>query len=53
MIAHYVFNLDYLPSLLPLLLATPAGALGVALVGWLGTRRVLRQPPLTSIRALA
>ncbi len=52
-IAHQVFNLDYLPSLLPLLVAAPACALGVALVGWLGTRRVLRQPPLTSIRALA
>jgi putative ABC transport system permease protein len=52
-IAHQVFNLDYLPSLLPLLVAAPAGAVGVALVGWLGTRRVLRQPPLASIRALA
>ncbi|MBK9085184.1 MAG: FtsX-like permease family protein [Sterolibacteriaceae bacterium] len=52
-IAHQVFSLDYLPSLLPVLVAAPIGAVCVMVVGWFGTRRVLRQPPLESIRALA
>ena len=52
-IAHQVFNLDYLPSLLPVLVAAPIGAACVMVVGWLGTRQVLRQPPLASIRAMA
>lgn len=30
-----------------------AGALGVALAGWLGTRSTLRQPPITVLRRLA
>ena len=52
-IAHQVFSLDYLPSLLPVFVAAPIGAVCVMVVGWFGTRRVLRQPPLESIRALA
>lgn len=52
-IAHFAFSLDYLPSLLPVAVAAPLGVICVTVVGWFGTRRVLQQPPLASIRALA
>ena len=52
-LARFVFSLDYLPSVLPVLFAVPLGIAGVTLAGWLGTRGLLRQPALTSIRALA
>lgn len=52
-LAHFVFKMAYLPALWPLLFATVAGALGVVLGGWLGTRGLLARPPLASLRALA
>ncbi len=52
-LAHYVFNMAYLPSLLPVLVAALLGAGGVVAGGWLGTRRLLTRPPLASLRALA
>lgn len=49
-LARFVFHLDYRPApeLLPLGLL--AGAIGVALAGWLGTAAILRQPPLLALR---
>jgi len=49
-LARFVFHLDYhpAPELLPLGLL--AGAIGVALAGWLGTAAILRQPPLMALR---
>lgn len=52
-LAHYVFKMSYLPGFAPLLLAALLGAAGVVLGGWLGTRGLLRRPPLASLRALA
>ena len=42
---HYVFEL------LPWLEGVVGGALLVALGGWLATRSVVNQPPLTTLRA--
>ncbi len=52
-LAHYVFRMAYVPAATPLLLAVVLGAGGVVLGGWLGTRKLLSRPPLTSLRALA
>lgn len=52
-LAHYVFRMAYVPAASPLLLAVVLGAGGVVLGGWLGTRKLLSRPPLTSLRALA
>ncbi|MGL1833450.1 ABC transporter permease [Rhodocyclaceae bacterium SMB388] len=52
-LAHYVFKMAYIPSLLPMTLATAVGVAGVVAGGWLGTRHLLARPPLTSLRALA
>ncbi len=52
-LAHYVFKMAYIPSLIPMLLATAIGVIGVVAGGWLGTRHLLARPPLTSLRALA
>ncbi len=52
-LAHYVFKMAYLPSLLPMAVAVLVGAAGVVAGGWLGTRSLLRRPPLASLRALA
>ncbi|QDF96817.1 ABC transporter permease [Azoarcus sp. DD4] len=52
-LAHYVFKMNYLPGFAPLLLAALLGGAGVVLGGWLGTRGLLRRPPLASLRALA
>lgn len=52
-LARQVFNIDYTPGLLPLLLATLLGTSLVVCGGWLGTRRLLSRPPLISLRALA
>lgn len=52
-LAHYAFKMQYVPGLLPVLVAVVVGALGVMAGGWLGTRRLLSRPPLASLRALA
>lgn len=52
-LAHYVFKMAYVPSLLPMVLATLIGVVGVVAGGWLGTRQLLARPPLASLRALA
>ena len=49
-LARFVFHLDYRPAPLLLPLGLLLGALGVALAGWLGTRAILRQPPLPALR---
>lgn len=51
-LGHFVFKLPYAPNLLPLGVGAVAGVLVVTLAGWLGTRRLLSQPPLVSLRAL-
>ncbi|MCK7497939.1 MAG: FtsX-like permease family protein [Comamonadaceae bacterium] len=52
-LAHYVFNLDYTPSLLTPLAGFLGGMAGVMLAGYLGTFRALRVPALQSLRALS
>ncbi len=51
-LAHFVFKLPYVPSVLPLLAGAVAGCAVVTLAGWLGTRHLLYRPPLASLRAL-
>jgi putative ABC transport system permease protein len=53
LLAEYVFNIGYVPGVLPLLLATVLGAAGVVVGGWFGTRGLLDRPPLASLRASA
>lgn len=52
-LAHFVFKTTYLPGFAPLLLAALLGGAGVVAGGWMGTRGLLRRPPLASLRALA
>lgn len=52
-LAHFVFKLPYAPSALPLLVGAVAGCTVVVLAGWFGTRHLLSQPPLASLRALS
>ena len=51
-LAHFVFKLPYVSSVLPLLAGAVAGCAVVTLAGWLGTRHLLYRPPLASLRAL-
>ncbi|WP_347250496.1 FtsX-like permease family protein [Zoogloea sp.] len=51
-LGHFVFKLPYVPSLLPMGVGALAGVLVVTLAGWVGTRHLLAQPPLVSLRAL-
>ena len=51
-LGHFVFKLPYVPSVLPLGVGALAGVLVVTLAGWVGTRHLLAQPPLVSLRAL-
>ncbi|MEI2422338.1 hypothetical protein V6O07_18805, partial [Arthrospira platensis SPKY2] len=53
LLAEHVFKMAYVPSLLPMTVATVLGAIGVVIGGWLGTRHLLSRPPLSSLRALA
>ncbi|ANQ84773.1 putative inner membrane transport permease [Azoarcus olearius] len=53
LLAHFVFKMAYVPGAAPVLLAAALGATGVVAGGWLGTRGLLRRPPLASLRALA
>ncbi|MBS0370251.1 MAG: FtsX-like permease family protein [Proteobacteria bacterium] len=52
-LGHFVFKLPYAPSLLPLLAGGIAGCAVVTVAGWIGTRHLLSQPPLASLRALS
>ena len=51
-LAREVFRLSYTFNPLLWLIGPAAGALGVGLFGFLGTRRVLNVPPLNTLRAL-
>ncbi len=51
-LGHFVFKLPYVPSVLPLGVGALAGVLVVTVAGWVGTRHLLAQPPLVSLRAL-
>lgn len=52
-LAHSVFRMDYVPDPLLVVLAALLGALGLVVGGWLGTRGLLKRPPLGSLRALS
>jgi putative ABC transport system permease protein len=51
-IAHRFLHLAYAPDPAVWLIGIAGGALGVAVAGELGTRRVLKAAPLTVLRAL-
>ena len=51
-LAGQVFNISYVPALLPVLGAVLAGMLAVLGGGWLGVRGLLARPPLASLRGL-
>jgi putative ABC transport system permease protein len=50
-IAHRFLQLDYTPDPAVWLFGVVGSALGVAVAGWIGTRRVLAVPPLAVLRA--
>ena len=50
-LARYVFEFSFQPSVLLWLLGISAGALCALGGGWLGLRNILNQPPLLSLRA--
>ncbi|MCL2655913.1 MAG: ABC transporter permease [Betaproteobacteria bacterium] len=52
-VAEKVFQFSFQPTLWAFGAGALAGLAGIVLTGWLGTRRVMRQPPLQSLRALA
>ncbi len=52
-IATHVLNLDYAFSPLVWLIGTAAGALGISLAGYAGTRSVLNVAPMKALRAIA
>lgn len=49
-VAEFVFTFRYRPDVWLWLVGAAAGAGGVGLAGWLGTREVLAQPPLRTLR---
>ncbi|MCP5151047.1 MAG: ABC transporter permease [Ectothiorhodospiraceae bacterium] len=51
-VAEQVFAMTYRPGGALWVSGLAAGGLGVALAGWLGTRAVLEQPPLVTLRGL-
>lgn len=51
-LAEQVFRMPYVPALAPVVAGAALGAAGVMAGGWLGTRALLRRPPLASLRAL-
>lgn len=51
-LARQVFQLSYTVNPMLWLIGPLAGALGIGLFGFLGTRRVLNVPPLTTLREL-
>lgn len=52
-LATQVFQFAYAPSLGAFAAAAAVAVVAVVVAGWAGTRRVLRTPPLASLRALA
>jgi len=52
-LARFVFRMTWAPDPATLALAVAVGAAGVVAGGWLGTRVLLRRPPLASLRAMA
>jgi len=52
-IADRVFQFSFQPTLWAFGLGALAGFAGIVVTGWLGTRGVMRRPPLLSLRALA
>ncbi len=50
-LARRVFDLEYVPSPGLWAIGVTAGVVGVALAGYLGTRRVLSHPPVESLRS--
>lgn len=52
LVAERIFELDYVPGLSLWLAGSLIGALGVGLAGTLGTRFVINQPPLKTLRQL-
>ena len=50
-ISRYVFDLPYAPNPLIWAIGVVGGAAGIALAGWLATRRVLDTPPTVALRA--
>ncbi len=50
-ISRYVFELPYSPNPLLWGIGIAGGAVGIALAGWLATRRVLETPPVVALRA--
>lgn len=51
-LARFVFKLAYVPGPLPMVVGMLAGCAVVTAAGWFGTRHLLVQPPLASLRAL-
>ncbi|MDD5176943.1 MAG: FtsX-like permease family protein [Sterolibacterium sp.] len=49
-LARFVLHLDYRPDSLLLLYGLAAGAIGVALTGWIGTAGALKRPALEVLR---
>lgn len=49
-LAEQVFKFSYDFSLAPILYGSLSGALAIAFIGFLGTNRVLSQPPITTFR---
>ena len=49
-LAEKVFKFDYTVSLSPILIGMLAGAVTISLIGWFGTQRVLKQPPIDTFR---
>ena len=49
-LAEQVFKFEYVFSLLPVLTGTASGALLIALIGLLGTNKILSQPPVDTFR---
>ncbi|AGA33648.1 ABC transporter, permease protein, putative [Thioalkalivibrio nitratireducens DSM 14787] len=50
LLAWQVFGFDYAVNPMTFVLGIGGGALGIGLAGWLGTRQVLHQAPLTVLR---
>jgi len=51
-VANRFLHMQYAPDPAVWLIGVGGGALGVAVAGWLGTRRILAVPPLGVLRAL-
>lgn len=52
MLAEYIFHFSYGANPWVIVAGLLAGSIGVGSIGWMGTRRVLQRPPLTTLRQL-